>query len=66
MVSVWGDGNAAVTQCEEWTKRPWMVHFKNGSFGAFPSGPVVKNPSANAEDMGSSPGLGRSHMPKGN
>ena len=43
-----------------------MVHFKNGSFEAFPSGPVVKNPSANAEDMGSSPGPGRSHMPKGN
>ena len=29
----------------------------------FPSGPVVKNPLANAGDMGSIPGLGRSHMP---
>ena len=30
----------------------------------FPGGAVVKNPPANAEDMGSSPGLGRSHMPR--
>ena len=28
----------------------------------FPSGPVVKNPAANAEDMGLIPSLGRSHM----
>ena len=28
----------------------------------FPGGTVVKNPPANAGDMGSSPGLGRSHM----
>ena len=26
-------------------------------------GPVVKNPSANAGDTGSTPGLGRFHMP---
>ena len=29
----------------------------------FPGGTVVKNPPANAGDMGLSPGLGRSHMP---
>ena len=29
----------------------------------FPIGAVVKNPPANAGDMGSSPGPGRSHMP---
>ena len=28
----------------------------------FPGGTVVKNPLANAGDMGSSPGPGRSHM----
>ena len=28
----------------------------------FPGGAVVGNPLANAGDMGSSPGLGRSHM----
>ena len=30
----------------------------------FPGGAVVKNLPANAGDMGSSPGLGRSHMPR--
>ena len=28
----------------------------------FPGGTVVKNPPANARDMGSIPGPGRSHM----
>ena len=32
----------------------------------FPGVAVVKNPPANAGDMGSSPGLGRSHMPQRN
>ena len=32
----------------------------------FPGGTVVKNPLANAGDMGSSPGPGRSHMPQSN
>ena len=32
----------------------------------FPEGPVVKYPPANAEDTGSIPGLGRSHMLWGN
>ena len=30
----------------------------------FPGGTVVKNLPANAGDTGSSPGLGRSHMPR--
>ena len=30
----------------------------------FPGGEVVENLPANAGDMGSSPGLGRSHMPQ--
>ena len=34
--------------------------------GGFPGGAVVKNPPANAGDMGSSPGPGRSHMPRNN
>ena len=34
--------------------------------GGFPGGTVVKNPPANAGDTGSSPGLGRSHMPQSN
>ena len=32
----------------------------------FLGGAVVENLPANAEDMGSSPGLGRSHMPRSN
>ena len=32
----------------------------------FPGGRVVKNLPANAGDTGSSPGLGRSHMPRSN
>ena len=38
---------------------------KNGLEG-FPGGAVVESLPANAGDMGSSPGLGRSHMPRSN
>ena len=39
------------------------VLFKEYNQG-FPGGAVVENPPANAGDTGSSPGLGRSHMPQ--
>ena len=42
------------------------VVIKTQPFGDFPGGAVVKNPPVNAGDMGSSPGLGRSHMPQSN
>ena len=42
-----------------------MVKNKKQNRG-FPGGPGVKNPPANAGDTGSIPGLGRSHMPRGN
>ena len=32
----------------------------------FPGGTVVKNPPANAGDMDSNPGEGRTHMPRSN
>ena len=32
----------------------------------FPDGPVIKSPPANSGDTGLIPGLGRSHMPRGN
>ena len=35
-------------------------------FQGFPGGAVVDNLPANAGNMGSSPGLGRSHMPRSN
>ena len=34
--------------------------------GGFPGGPVVENLPANSGDTGSSPGLGRFHMPRSN
>ena len=37
--------------------------FKTNRWG-FPGGAVVENLPANAGDTGSSPGLGRSHMPR--
>ena len=39
---------------------------KKESARGFPGGAVVENLPANAGDTGSSPGLGRSHMPQGN
>ena len=39
---------------------------KNVKDGGFPGGAVVENLPANAGDTGSSPGLGRSHMPRSN
>ena len=48
-------------------KHPQMatIHTKTKERG-FPGGAVVKNPPANAGHMGSSPGPGRSHMPRSN
>ena len=40
----------------------WLWELKE--FVGFPGGAVVENLPANAGDMGSSPGLGRSHMPR--
>ena len=40
-----------------------MFTFIRNCWG-FPGGAVVENLPANAGDMGSSPGLGRSHMPQ--
>ena len=42
-----------------------MDGLKNVFLG-FPGGTVVENLPANVGDTGSSPGLGRSHMPRSN
>ena len=42
-----------------------LIYQKLG-FWDFPGGAVVKNPPTDAGDTGSSPGLGRSHMPRSN
>ena len=39
---------------------------QNIKVGGFPGGAVVKKPPANARNTGSSPGPGRSHMPRSN
>ena len=39
---------------------------KKNPIADFPGGAVVKNPPANAGDMGLSSGPGRSHMPRSN
>ena len=44
----------------------WNVQKIKRNIGGFPGGAVVKNPPANAGDTGSSPGPGRSHMPRSN
>ena len=43
-----------------------ISHLSKHKAPDFPGGEVVKNPSANAGDIGLTPGLGISHMPQGN
>ena len=50
----------------EYIKSSENTSIKNQKQGGFPGGAVVKNPPANAEDTGSSPGPGRSYMPQSN
>ena len=52
-------GHLNVSNCAENT----MLKMQNQGF---PGGAVVENLPANAGDTGSSPGLGRSHMPRSN
>ena len=46
--------------------RGFELRLKDLGRGGFPCGAVVESPPANAGDTGSSPGLGRSHMPRSN
>ena len=45
---------------------PRVMEIKTKINRGFPGGAVVENLPANAGDTGSSPGLGRSHMPRSN
>ena len=44
----------------------WSDQESKSQLWGFPGGAMVKNLPANAGDTGSSPGLGRSHMPQSN
>ena len=54
--------------CSSLNGRPWCLSFttrcKQRREWGFPGGAVLENLPANAGDTGSSPGLGRSHMPR--
>ena len=57
--------NAYMRNLEKWYR--WTgVQGRNRDRGGLPGGAVVENLPANAGDTGSSPGLGRSHMPRSN
>ena len=51
------------TKCWDFIRRIYYIFIKNNMKG-FPGGSVVKNPPANAEDTGSIPNAGRSHVPQ--
>ena len=44
----------------------WWANGQDSTYQGFPGGSVVKNPLANAGDMGLISGPGRSHVPRGN
>ena len=48
------------------SKRKHLKHHLEKTLGGFPGGAVVGSLPANAGDTGSSPGLGRSHVPRSN
>ena len=55
--------------CTKWFKYMFFLKklcLKNRTIWGFPGGAVVENLPADAGDTGSSPGLGRSHMPRSN
>ena len=54
----------SLSSCSPYGSKQWTI--KIWAFQDFPGGTVLKNPPANAGDMGSIPGLRRSHMPQSN
>ena len=59
-----GGGRRARRFCRRGTCVTGNFILKTCLIWGFPGGTVVKNPPANAGDTGSSPGQGRSHMPR--
>ena len=58
-------GNKLNTFLYSQTMKSYPTIKRRSSLG-FPGGAVVESLPANAGDTGSSPGLGRSHMPRSN
>ena len=54
------------TEKKEKGENKELSMIKTTFMGGFPGGAMVENLPANAGDTGSSPGLGRSHMPRSN
>ena len=63
-----GQHGLILEACALWTMRWHQTYLKDKEIKCkdFPGGAVVKNLPASAGDMGSSPGPGRSHMPRSN
>ena len=61
----WGVKTKGRSNAERWGLGHSISDLK-GVFEGFPGGPVVKNLPCKAGDTSSIPGLGRSHMPRGN
>ena len=61
-----GGSHRGVGGCRAVERMGLKKVYKEYSLWGFPGGAVVKNPPANAGDMGSSPGPGRSHVPWSN
>ena len=55
-----------LTHATTWMKLENIVPVTKRQTLGFPGGAVVESPPANAGDTGSSPGPGRSHMPRSN
>ena len=66
----WISSKVLLYGTENYVQYPMINHNGKEYFlkciGSFPGGAVVENLPANAGDTGSSPGLGRSHMPRNN
>ena len=62
------DWEVGVSRCKllyiEWINNKILLYSTKNYIQGFPGGAVVENLPANAGDMGSRPGLGRSHMPR--
>ena len=65
MATVLADGQGSLPCRSVAQSRSVKEHFKVWLLG-FPGGAAVESLPANAADTGSSPGLGRSHMPRSN